>query len=124
GLSGQEARQAATVVQRTSRTVQTLAASAEALAASVREIADTMSKSRTLAEGASEQTRTAATAAQDLATTSHGMGKIVEVIRGIADRINLLALNATIEAARAGEAGKGFAVVAIEVKQLADQARG
>ena len=51
------------------------------------------------------------------------MGRVVELIAGITQQINLLALNATIEAARAGEAGRGFAVVANEVKNLAGQAR-
>ncbi|RMP64807.1 Methyl-accepting chemotaxis protein, partial [Pseudomonas syringae pv. berberidis] len=58
---------------------------------------------------------------QRLETDSGRIGKVLEVIRGIADQTNLLALNAAIEAARAGDAGRGFAVVADEVRTLAQR---
>ena len=60
-----------------------------------------------------------ATVIRRLEADSGRIGKVLEVIRGIADQTNLLALNAAIEAARAGDAGRGFAVVADEVRTLA-----
>jgi methyl-accepting chemotaxis protein len=103
--------------------METVAAGAEELNASVREISETMSKSRQTASEAVVRVDAADQQAQRLSAASESMGGIVELIGNITGQINLLALNATIESARAGEAGRGFAVVASEVKNLANQAK-
>jgi len=121
---------------------QSIAAAAEQMVASVKDIARTSeaaaadantvqssaSDGMQAAERAVQTMQNISSAVQDaaqkvdsLAEASTQIGQIVESIEAIAKQTNLLALNATIEAARAGEAGKGFAVVAGEVKNLANQ---
>ena len=104
-----------------SRNVQTVAAGAEQMGASIREIAVNTGEAARVGEtamGIAEATN--ATVAR-LGDSSREIGEVIKVITSIAAQTNLLALNATIEAARAGEAGKGFAVVANEVKDLAQE---
>jgi len=103
--------------------MESVAAGAEDLKLSVRNISDAMAKSRDRASAAVDQVENADQQAQRLAAAAEAMSGIVDLIGSIAGQINLLALNATIESARAGEAGRGFAVVASEVKTLAGQAK-
>ena len=103
--------------------METVAAGAEELNVSVREISAAMAKSKDTARTAVGRVEAADQQAQRLSQASESMSSIVQLIGAITGQINLLALNATIESARAGEAGRGFAVVASEVKGLANQAK-
>jgi methyl-accepting chemotaxis protein len=103
--------------------MESVAAGAEELNASVREISEAMIKSKETATDAVQRVEKADEQAKRLSSAAESMSGIVEIIGDITGQINLLALNATIESARAGEAGRGFAVVASEVKNLANQAK-
>src|SRR5246127_4342896 len=103
--------------------MESVAAGAEELNASVREISEAMVKSKETALGAVDRVASADSQAKRLSEAAQSMSGMVEMIGDITGQINLLALNATIESARAGDAGRGFAVVASEVKNLANQAK-
>lgn len=106
---------------RASHSVQTVAAAAEELTSSIREVSTQVGRSADMARTALNSGTHAVVKAKALGEIAKEIGVIVNLISDIASQTNLLALNATIEAARAGEAGKGFAVVAAEVKSLAEQ---
>lgn len=103
--------------------IDAVAAGSEEMSASIREISETMAKSRENSKFAVSRVDAADGQANRLNAAAQSMRGIVDLIAGITGQINLLALNATIESARAGEAGRGFAVVASEVKNLANQAK-
>jgi methyl-accepting chemotaxis protein len=101
--------------------VTSVAASAEQMNSTVREIAKNAHDAARVATAAVRAAEETNRNVAKLGESSMEIGKVIKVITSIAQQTNLLALNATIEAARAGEAGKGFAVVANEVKELAKQ---
>ncbi|MBF0183538.1 MAG: cache domain-containing protein [Magnetococcales bacterium] len=108
--------------------VERSASNVSQVAQSVMVVNHSLQDVRRQCESASEGSREASTAAtanqevmKKLTGSANEIGKVVAVIKSIAEQTNMLALNASIEATRAGEAGKGFAVVAQEVKQLARQ---
>jgi methyl-accepting chemotaxis protein len=115
------ARAAQAATELVSDNVRTVAAGAEEMGASIREIAHSTSEAARVGASAVVAARQTTAQVARLGESSREIGDVVAAITSIAEQTNLLALNATIEAARAGEAGKGFAVVANEVKELAQE---
>lgn len=104
-----------------SRDLNSVAAAAEEMAASINEISKQVAHVTQAVRAAVTSAEATDAKVASLADTADRIGDVVRLINDIAGQTNLLALNATIEAARAGDAGKGFAVVAGEVKVLAAQ---
>jgi methyl-accepting chemotaxis protein len=98
-----------------------VAAAADELGNSIREISEQAVQAKDIVARASEMALSANQRISQLSDSAQQIGNVVRLIRDIAEQTNLLALNATIEAARAGSAGRGFAVVASEVKALATE---
>ena len=104
-----------------SASAEAVASASEEMLAAIQEISESMHRSQIAVNDIVAKSEMADGIRTELESTSESMSGVVQIIRDLAEQVNLLALNATIEAARAGDAGKGFAVVAGEVKNLATQ---
>lgn len=113
-----------TVAERTAQvtdSINSVASAIEEMSASLVEVSKNTDQASGMTERAARTAGVTTETVNDLGRSAQEIGKVVDLIKGIAAQTNLLALNATIEAASAGDAGKGFAVVANEVKELAKQ---
>ena len=122
-------------VTEVSATLQELSATARQITGSVKELVSSSGEVISLLEAGGKElaetvirleevgalSRKNAEEIGELGKRSALINEMVDMIKEVANKINILSINASIEASRSGEAGSGFSVVAAEIRQLSKE---
>jgi methyl-accepting chemotaxis protein len=97
--------------------------SMEQMAANIKQNADNASQTEKIARQSAIDAQASGAAVGKAVDAMQTIAEKIMIVQEIARQTDLLALNAAVEAARAGEHGRGFAVVASEVRKLAERSQ-
>jgi methyl-accepting chemotaxis protein len=117
-----EAAEAAFVSESTVSNVSTVRSATERLSASIAETAERLRETANAITATSSVAQSASLTAEGLAATGQDFDNVVRFVEEMAAQINAVALNAAIQASRAGDGAANFRAVVSDVRGLADRA--